>query len=356
MTTPENVFDMSDEDFLKTPMNMEALEQVTSTPEEDTNESAVPDADGSLPEATDSVAVEDTNADTVPVENTEDVIEEGATEGNPEEALDPADAPKTIDYEAFYNQVMAPFKANGKEIELRSTEEAITLMQKGANYTRKMQDIAPYRKVLKMLENNDLLDENKISYLIDVEKKNPEAIKKLLKDGNIDPFEIDMTEEPRYTEGSHKISDADMRFQSAIDELSSSDAGKNTLGILNSWDNASINALYSDPSGISAIHEQIQSGVYDRIKNEIDRAKIMGTIPSDMSFLEAYQTVGNAMLQQQQRQPVARGVAPTVRNTQTDARVKSASIPRQSPRTQHNTVNPLELSDEDFLKQVAGRL
>lgn len=57
-------------------------------------------------------------------------------------------------------------------IELRDSSEAVQLMQKGANYTRKMQDIAPHRKVLLMLENNGLLDEGKLSYLIDLEKKN----------------------------------------------------------------------------------------------------------------------------------------------------------------------------------------
>ncbi len=344
----ENPLEMSDEEFLNAPMDLTALDEATKQQEPEPAE--VPPSQE--PE-------QNTQQEEQPSELSEDQqkLLEPLQQKEPDEALDPSqEEAQPIDYEAFYKEVMSPFKANGKEISLRNTQEAITLMQQGANYTRKMQDIAPYRKVLKMLESNDLLDENKISYLIDVDKKNPEAIKKLLVDGNIDPFEIDMTVEPKYQEGGHKISDADFRFQTALDELSSTEAGENTLRVLNSWDNASINALYSDPSGISAIHDQIQSGVYDRIKDEIERAKVIGSIPSDMPFLEAYQTVGNAMLAQQQRQPIATGASPAAYNTQTDSRVRSASIPRQSPRTQHKLVNPLELSDEDFLKQFEGRL
>ena len=98
----------------------------------------------------------------------------------------PTESEKT-DYEAFYKEVMTPFKANGKLIELRNPAEAVQLMQMGANYTRKMQAIQQHRKVLTMLENNGLLDEGKLSFLIDIEKKNPDAIQKLVKESGIDP-------------------------------------------------------------------------------------------------------------------------------------------------------------------------
>ena len=81
-----------------------------------------------------------------------------------------------IDHKAFYEMVTKPIKANGKTVEIRTPEEAIKLMQMGANYTRKMQDIAPHRKVIMMLEDNGLLDTDKLSFLIDLEKMNPDAI------------------------------------------------------------------------------------------------------------------------------------------------------------------------------------
>ena len=51
-------------------------------------------------------------------------------------------------------------------------------MQMGAGYGRKLQDMQPHLKTLRMLEKNNLLDEGKLSYLIDLDQKNPDAIKK----------------------------------------------------------------------------------------------------------------------------------------------------------------------------------
>ena len=75
---------------------------------------------------------------------------------NPEKDNQPTDTKDVVtqstDYKAFHDKMMAPFVANGKTIQLQSVDEAIQLMQMGANYTRKMQSIAPHRKVLMMLE------------------------------------------------------------------------------------------------------------------------------------------------------------------------------------------------------------
>jgi hypothetical protein len=143
---------------------------------------------------------------------------------------------------------MAPFKANGKLIQLKDPSEVIQLMQMGANYTRKLQDIQPHRKVLLMLENNGLLDEGKLSFLIDLEKKNPEAIKKLVKDAGIDPMDIDTSSEPAYSEGNHLVSDEESGFRQVLDEMVSSETGKETVKLINTdWDQASKEALWKSP-------------------------------------------------------------------------------------------------------------
>ena len=99
-------------------------------------------------------------------------------EAKPAEAAEP-------DYKAEYLRLLAPFKANGKEIAVSTVDDAISLMQMGANYNKKMAGLKPSLKMLKLLENSGLLSEEKISYLIDLEKKNPAAINKLIKDSGI---------------------------------------------------------------------------------------------------------------------------------------------------------------------------
>ena len=124
----------------------------------------------------------------------------------------PAEQSTTVDYKEAYGQIMAPLKANGKTIELRSVDELRSLAQMGANYTRKMQDIAPHRKILLMLENNGLLDESKLSFYIDLEKKNPEAIKKLVVESGIDPLEIDTSVPAKYQASNHTVTDEELGF------------------------------------------------------------------------------------------------------------------------------------------------
>lgn len=268
-----------------------------------------------------------------------------------------------IDYKSFYEKVMAPLKANGKTIQLRSPEEAIQLMQMGANYTKKMQAIAPYRKIITMLESQQLLDEDKLTFLIDLNKKNPEAIKKLIKEANIDPLEIDVSEEPRYQAGNYRVTDTEVNFRNILDELKSTDEGLNTLKVINTtWDDTSKNILWESPEIMQTINEQQLSGVYKLIVDEMDRRKMLGQIPAGMPFLQAYKLVGDSLLQERQKQTASQARQPLATkvmnkaSVENNSKAKRASPPRSTPKPIKKFVNPLSMSDEDFLKQMANRL
>ena len=294
-------------------------------------------------------------------------------EGKESEKLEKEETEAPVDYKAFYEKVMAPFTANGKTIQLNSPEEAIQLQQMGANYTRKMQDIAPYRKVLLMLENNQLLDEDKLSYLIDLDKKNPEAIKKLVKDAGIDPIDIDIEEESTYRTGNHRVSDEEAAFRGVLDELGSNPNGKETLQLINTqWDQASKEVLWTQPEVMQVIHEQRSNGIYDRIATEIERQRTLGMIPPQVPFLQAYKKIGDDLAQAgafndlvhqtpapvQQPQPPAAPVAKRVASPKSPVangdKASAASPTRSTPRKAATIVNPLSLPDDEFEKQFAN--
>lgn len=269
-----------------------------------------------------------------------------------------------VNYEDFYKKVMAPFKANGKTISLKNAEEAIQLMQMGANYTRKMQSIAPYRKTLMMLEKANLLDENKLSFLIDVNNGNQEAIKQLLKDKKVDPLEFNTDEQINYQPGSNRVSDAEVNFKSALDDLVSTADGLQTVQEINTnWDQASKYELFKDPQGLRAIHQQRLNGMYYQIADEVNRRKTLGMIPYDMPFINAYISVGQEMAQQRQaqsqsknREPLAVKVAAPKKNVTNEARVKSvASTTKSSSKASKPFINPLSMSDEEFMKQFGDK-
>lgn len=285
------------------------------------------------------------------------------------EANKPAEQSTTVDYKEAYGQIMAPLKANGKTIELRSVDELRSLAQMGANYTRKMQDIAPHRKILLMLENNGLLDESKLSFYIDLEKKNPEAIKKLVAESGIDPLEIDTSVPAAYQASNHTVTDEELGFRSVLDEVCASPEGQQTVATINStWDQASKERLWKDPALISVFHQQRENGIYARITSEVDRLKALGQIPVGTTFLDAYKLVGdhlhksNAFADLVKPSPSNQAVhtpavpTPVAVKTVTpkapvvNPAVAAASTPRSTPKRAQTIVNPLAVSDEDFMK------
>lgn len=284
--------------------------------------------------------------------------------------------PADFNYKAGYEQIMAPFKANGKMITPRSPEEAISLMQMGANYTRKMQELQPYRKVMLMLENNGLMDEGKLSFLIDLEKKNPDAIKKLIKEAGIDPLDINPEEEVNYQAGNHRVTDAEAAFATELDDLKSTPEGQATLGVIaQTWDAQSKEALFENRGLLQTIQQQRENGIYDRIVSEMSRLQMLGQIPAGTPFLAAYNQVGNQLaaaggfadLAQPKAEPtvttpaakapvVTRVVQPKPVITNTE-QASAASPSRAAPRKVEQFINPLAMSDEDFAKlPVPGRL
>ena len=385
MDTPEDgqVLGMSDDDFAKMPVPTvtEAPTEEPVVTEEPPKQEEVPVIE-ETPEA--PVVTEPVGDDQTDEDNPDD---EAALQDKPEvapvtkptaddEAKDKAKAPDAkpteeaaIDYEKLYKEVMAPFKANGKMIDLKDPKELIQLAQMGANFTRKMQEMAPHRKMLTMLQNNNLLDEGKLSFLIDVQNKNPEAIKKLLKESGIDPLDIDTSVEPAYQAGNHRVTDEEVAFRSALEDIQTTDDGKATLvTINNTWDEASKELLFTRPEIMSVMHEQRVNGIYDQIVAEMDRQRTLGSIPANMSFVHAYKTVGDQMVANKAFKevtptsdvrtpaPVAtRAVAPKATVVNND-KANAAAASRTSPKAAKPAINYLEMADDDFLKQMNHRL
>lgn len=292
-------------------------------------------------------------------------------EGKPSGSAEVVEAP---DYEGFYNKIMSPLSANGKKIELKSPEEAVQLMQMGANYTRKMQSIAPHRKILTMLEKNGLLeDTGKLSLLIDINKKDPEAIKKFLKDSGIDPQDIDTREESTYREGNHTVTDEEVTFRTALDELTSIPEGRETLAEINTkWDQASKEILWKQPDVMQLIHQQRENGIYALITTELERQQALGAIPATVPYLQAYKKIGDDLAAAgkfahigqpaPEKKPAASHVATRKLVPKKDAngdKANAASTSRNAGRKAETVVNPLALSDDEFMKQLdqfQGRL
>lgn len=370
------VEDMTDEQLLN--MSVPPAVETDPAPVVDTPTSVVQNETEDLPQAVADQADTDQNTDADDSQLEEGIsptAETHASEEVPEsedtsevEDPDPNAASATTeatetDYKTLYEKLMSPLRANGKDIELKSPEELLSLAQQGANYTKNMQNIRHHKKTLMMLERNGLLDESKIGYLIDLSNGDPSAIQKLLKEKNIDPLDVDTRGESTYTDqGNHRLTDDEVAFREHVEEITSTPQGAETISVLNSWDQASKDELWKSPQLMSTIHSHRLNGTYDAVASEVSRRRTVGTLPSNVPFLTAYAQVGEEMLAAQTRQPVtpvATRVATPARAVESNARVAAAAPTRSGSRRATPIINPLTLSDEDFEKTFAkmmGRL
>ena len=379
---------LDDEAFLNEapPEVTETVAQVVETPETAVETPASESQEVVETSAVESEVVTPASGETIELPNQENGEADNAvslpeTEAlNTEAVVKPVDAtPEVVNFEAKYKEAMAPLKANGKTIEIQSMDELRQLASMGANFTRKMQDIAPHRKILAMLENNGLLDEAKLSFYIDVDKKNPEALKKLIKDSGVDPLDIDVSVEPAYQAGNHKVSDNEIAFRTVLEDLQSTPTGQETISLINSsWDQASKEELWKAPEVMATIQQQRENGIYDAISAEINRQAMLGKIPAGTPFIQAYLNVGNEMnargaftnvntpnkgvqnAPMQTTVPVTAPVAtrvvvpkPQVTNS---AAANAAASTRQSQKRVLPVVNLQSMSDDDFLKNWQNRL
>lgn len=294
------------------------------------------------------------------------------TAQNPDTATKPevtGSDEKAVDYKAEYEKLLAPFNANGRQISVTSVDDALTLMKMGANYNKKMAAIKPNLKVLKMLETNGLLDEEKISFLIDLEKKNPDAINKLIKDSGLDPMDLDAEKAGNYRPTNRTVDDREIELDSVLDDLHGSKTYQRTVEIVaNVWDVKSKQTVANSPELLRVIDEHVSTGIYDIITAEVENERLFGRLKG-LSDIEAYKQVGDAInarggfahlagssSQGQQTTPAA-NVEVTPKPKKDDEqkikeqrRAASASKPVATAPKVDKDFNPLALSDAEFQK------
>lgn len=354
----QGYLDMSDEEL----MNMSEPSPVT------VEEPVAEVVEESVDETPEVTAADTPEVDTAveAAEDTEDDTAEEVSADKPETkpVVETKDAP-VIDYKAEYSKIFAPFKANGKEIAVTNAEDAISLMQMGANYNKKMAALKPNLKLMKLLENSGLLNEEKISYLIDLEKKNPDAISKLVKDSGLDPMDLDAEKASGYKPNTYTVDDREMELDAVLEDIQATPSYSRTLDIVSTkWDGASKQVIAGSPQLLRVINDHVQSGIYDTIVKEVERERMFGRL-NGLSDIEAYRQVGDAIQSRGGFAPVNKGQqtpAPVVvappkpsKADEDKLREKRRAASSTKPAGASQAVqdyNPLSLSDDAFSKLV----
>ena len=343
MTDTVDFLTQSDEDFAALPVPEAAQVEVDPDPE----------------------PVEDDSAAGTPAEGNADTGQEGAQEL--QEGSDTQQ--EALDYESEYKRLLAPFKANGKEMQVSSVDEALTLMQMGANYNKKMAALKPALKTMKLLERHGLMNEEKINLIIDAWEKNPQAIKKLVSHAGVDQYALDGVDDSEYSPTNRTISDSEYQLTSVFEELRESSPNYSRLVdvVTKEWDDNSKQVFVQNPAALKVISNHIDSGVYDLISQEQERLALLGKLDG-LSSIEAYRKVGDAMYAAGRLNHLLVGNGSTSQAGKgTPSKPNTGVDPRSSDRQRKAAVsaprnagvpsakatqefNPLALSDEEFQK------
>ena len=366
-----NALTMTDEDFMRA---MESQEDQES--KETIEDTQVTESETIEPET--KQENDDSNADTevnieeeeneqsqeVEPDNTESSDTE-STEGETEETKPTEPETTEIDYKAFYESVTKDFKASGKVMPgVKDPEKFIKALQMATDYALKTAAIKPALKRVKLLED---VSDAEFEEMLDFRKRNPEVIKKALKDANLDPIDLDM-EHVNYVPQQRVPSDAEYEYREAVEELAKDSKFSTTRNVvLNELDPKSKEIVLTDPKVLKALHEEVASGRFEQIQAQATQLRAFGNIPSDVSDLELFASIAKQMdantgiinksnpsdvssqvISNTQTKPVTNPVDPELEDKRARAGIQT--------KVQSKTVkkyDPTKLSDEEFMQLLS---
>lgn len=267
----------------------------------------------------------------------------------------------------FVKQVTAEFTANGRQVRVEKPEDIVRLMQMGMNYNKKMEAIKPNMGLIKTLKENGLDNTETLQFLIDLKKHDKAAIAKLLKDAEVDTYDLPDLEETPYTSQTAIISNQQAEFENVLADLNQLPKGTDliqSLGKSDNWDDDSLEFFRTQPEALYHLYSDKNSGLYDEVLRVIDLDKSMGRIPNDWlqkPFVELYEFVATSLSQQQQQQQVTASQVQQVvqqpkivgHNLQSQTQVRNQPTAPKTAGVTHTGSNHNILTDvPDFLSMT----
>lgn len=301
--------------------------------------------------------------------------EENTDEANNDEADPAVEADKSAedegedesdesDKEKVSEAVKRKFTADGKDYEFTEAEmleQFEVIFGQAVNFTQKTQKMAPFRKMISALEEESISAEQ-LNVAIDALKGNPQALKKLMDANNVEAFDVtnsDSDENDSYKPTDYGKNEQQLSIDEITDKISGDEEYKITVDVIDKqWDDNSRDTISSNPRIIQGLHNDIKSGVYDKVAPVAMKMKVLdGNTKSD---LEYYMLAGEKVLtvDKQNSEKAEQSVADKNKEAQdADDNFDQASSEAQRKRSSSSTrqrsdrkgvVNYLDDDDEAF--------
>lgn len=376
--TLEQLENMSDEDFAKvnfsdlpddeTPVSTEVETTSEEVPNTETQQ-PTEQVEQEVPEQTQEVEHEaEQPSDAVPNGTASEAEQSQAgTEQNEGGEAKPVTQEEVTAEKAFFDRVTAEFQANGKAFKIDSAEDVVSLMQKGLNYNQKMATMKPGMKVLKALQEQGIESVEDLGFLLDLKAKKPEAIARLIQESGIDAYELNEEKAQAYQPSVPQVSDEVVNFEMTAKSLEGNPHFGTVVQQLGTYDETTKQEIFKNPHLLNLLTDHVQNGYYDKICARLEQEQAVGRL-NGMSFLQAYDTVGNMLFGQPQQQapvqqpvviptqvatPVATAVASKPKASNNAARQAAAGTQSTSAQVQQYNFTPEDIwnmSPEEFAK------
>lgn len=295
-------------------------------------------------------------------------------------------------FENFYNEVTSEFTANGKKVRgFDDPKKIIEAQQMAAGFSDKMASFSKYKPFMNSIKDNGFLDNpDRFNLAMQLLDGDQEAIKKHIKDLEIDPFEMDM-ENINYQSKNQVSSNLEMAYGDIMESAKANKVDAQVQEIINKgWDDNSVVELLEDPQSSADLINHISSGAYDVVQERIAEKKrtdvhnVYSRKPMIEQYREAAREIEGEYMQhlnaQQQAQmqdagsqePSEEAIQAEMarieeeRNTEyraqveqknakaDEARKKATSVSKKKPRTKtkKTVFDPSTANDDEFTKYL----
>lgn len=187
-------------------------------------------------------------------------------------------------------------RAVGKDFDF-TMDELKTLASKGIDYTTKLQKIAPFRKAISAMEENGITQED-IFQLIEMKKGNKDAIGAFTKKHNIALSDIEQGEQnaQQYQPNSYgneysELNEIDAELSQSMDKVNYD----KMCNFVNKLDKTSQDFFINQPEALRILADDINTGMFDKIKMEMDKDFYLGNYDKSLPTLQRYINTNNKL-------------------------------------------------------------
>ncbi len=388
MINPEN---MNDEEFTKWMADQEFAEadaeEIEVDGTEEYEEVETEEEDLEQPEDQDS----DDNSDDVETEETEaedseedDETPDGETEETETEQSEVTDEPAKAETQTVEQPKVYKFKASGAEVEFTQEEmlaQFPEVYSKALDYTKKMQTIKPYRKMIDAWEQEKLTHED-MNFAIDLLKGDKEAITTLIRKSGIDALDLDVESNSNYKPNNYGRSDVELDIHEITSKISQDPEYETTHQVLTKeWDDESWTEMTKRPQLIELLHTDVKNGMFNKVNPIAQKLKMQDVVRygrgmrSDLDYYKSAagvyseQNTRNTQLikQQQASEAQQRQIADVKVKEERREATKLAAVKRKAAAPTKSKAGTKQLtdylsedfgkmSDDEYLKWIATKL